>query len=108
MSDVQSRGPRGSGRRVSPRAFPGLSAFFAGYLHQDFIPEHGSAPSAARAFLADASDVERRQVAEELRRLMERTRTWPLEDLQRAVSSLGAAWMPASREELAALLTADS
>ena len=89
---------------MSRDEFPALTAFFAGYLHEDLVPEHGSAERAARSFRADATPDERRAVRAELRRLLARSEGWPLADLRRAVAALGAAWLPASRADIAALL----
>ena len=90
-------------RRVTPKDFPALASFLSGYLHEDFLVEHGSPGQAAAAFLADASPDERRQVDDELRRLLTDTRGWPLGDLRRALKILGAAWSPSDRSELEAL-----
>ena len=95
------------GNHVSPVEFPALTAFFSGYLHEDFVPEHGTARQAARAYRADASPAERSALDEELRRLLARTEGWPLPDLRRALTGLGAAWHPAARADVEALLDQD-
>jgi hypothetical protein len=90
--------------RLRRKDFPALADFFAGYLHEDLLPEHGSAGAAAGAFRADATVAERRKVQEELKRLLARTEGWSTLDLQRAVAALGAAWIPAARVELEELV----
>lgn len=98
--------PRG-GNHVSREEFPALAAFFSGYLHEDFVPEHGTAKQAAQAYRADATPAERRDMDEELRRLLARSERWPLSDLRRAITTLGAAWHPAARADVEALLEQD-
>ena len=88
---------------INPERYPVLRAFFGGYLHQDFVVEHGSPEAAARAFRGDAGDEDARNLTGEWQRFNEETRGWSLRALRRALTDLGAAWAPASRDELAAL-----
>jgi hypothetical protein len=82
-----------------------LSEFLAGYLHEDFPLDYGTPRDAARAFADEASPAERDSVDRELRRFLAQTEGWPIEELRQALASLGAAWQPASRAELEALVT---
>lgn len=91
------------GLRVKPEDFPALAQFLGGYLHQDFLLEHGSAPAAARSFRADASPEEASAVDNELARLLELTERWTVTQIRRFLKSLGAAWLPSSRADLEAL-----
>jgi hypothetical protein len=105
MTRRQPKAKPPEGKRVSREEFPALTAFFSGYLHEDFVPEHGTSTQAARAFHGDASADERRAVNMELIQLLARTEGWTLGDLRRALADLGAAWLPSSRAEVEALLS---
>ena len=93
-------------RKVRPEDFPALAQFFGGYLHQDFLLEHGSAPAAARSFRADASPDEARAVDDELDRLLAMTERWTVTQIRRFLKSLGAAWLPSTRADLETLRSA--
>ena len=93
-------------RKVRPEDFPALAQFFGGYLHQDFLLDHGSAPAAARSFRANASPDEARAVDDELDRLLILTERWTVTQIRRFLKSLGAAWLPSSRADLEALRSA--
>ena len=93
-------------RKVRPEDFPALAQFFGGYLHQDFLLDHGSAPAAARSFRADASPDEARAVDDELERLLTLTERWTVTQIRRFLKSLGAAWLPSTRADLEALRSA--
>jgi len=97
--------PRGPARKAGPpAAFPALRAFCRGYLHEDFLEEHGSPEGAMRAFLAVASPVERKRLAREWRAFSGQARRAALPALRRSVSDeLGAAWSPKSRAEMEAV-----
>jgi len=90
-------------RKVKPEDFPALAQFFGGYLHQDFLLDHESAPAAARSFRADASPEEARAVDDELDRLLAMTERWTVTQIRRFLKALGAAWLPSSRADLEAL-----
>ncbi|MEO7271021.1 MAG: contact-dependent growth inhibition system immunity protein [Vicinamibacterales bacterium] len=89
--------------KVKPEDFPALAQFLGGYLHQDFVLDHGSAPAAARSFRHDASPEEARAVDDELDRLLALTERWTVTQIRRFLKSLGAAWLPSTRAELEAL-----
>jgi hypothetical protein len=86
-------------------AFPALTAFARGYLHEDFPEVHGSARDAAAAFAADAGSEERRQVIEELESLLQLLASLPARAMRRFLTDdLGSRWQPKSREELVEVL----
>jgi hypothetical protein len=85
-------------------AFPTLTAFVRGYLHEDFPAIHGSVRAAA-AFSRDARPDERRLLAQELESLLRATSARPARELRRFVAAeLGSRWEPGSRQDLVALL----
>lgn len=100
-------------RRSSPRTtrtvkaedFPALRDFLAGYLHEDFMQEHGTPDAAARAFAADASADEMDQVRRDAARFAAMIQDWPWSDARLALQRLGAGWAPRSRAALDAWLT---
>lgn len=87
-----------------PDQFPTLAQFAGGYLHQDFAAEHSTAKGAREAFLRDASARERAAFADEGQRFLDVTAALPWADTRAAFAALGAAWRPASRAALGALL----
>jgi CdiI immunity protein len=91
-------------RRVKASDFPELRRVFAGYLHQDFVEEHGSPADALLAFRQDADAAERRRFSKEAKLFLERTRALEFAEVKALVASLGSAWTPASRRALVALL----
>jgi len=98
-----------STRRTSsfdPDRYPALSQFAAGYLHEDFVAEHGTAKGARDAFLRDASARERAAFGREGQRFAEETANLSWADVRAAFTALGGAWRPASRAALAALFEA--
>lgn len=91
---------------LGPDRFPALAQFAAGYLHEDFVAEHGTPVGAVLAFLRDASDEERAAFRAEARQFLEFAafRAWP--DVVRAFSHLGGAWAPRTRTDVVALIRA--
>ena len=85
--------------------FPMLREVFAGYLHEDFAAEHGSAEAALRAFHDDASAGERRRFAKEARLFLAHTATLSLEDTVAFAARLGSRWTPPTRDALVRVLT---
>ena len=92
-------------KRVKASDFPELRRAFAGYLHEDFLEEHASAADAIRAFLAEASAVERKRFDREARRFLELTGDLEFGQALALLDRLGSRWRPESREELAKMLT---
>jgi CdiI immunity protein len=86
--------------------FPELRRVFEGYLHEDFVQEHGTAPAAIAAFHADATPAEQRRFRDESRRFLAATSSLAFAQVQRYVARLGSRWIPASRDELATVLDA--
>lgn len=85
---------------------PMLVNVLRGYLHEDYEAEYGSAVSALRAFVDDASEDEVKALRADLARLIEDARGLTPLKLRRLVSSLGGAWAPAKAAEVEALLAA--
>ena len=92
-------------KRAKPSDFPHLRQVLGGYLHEDFLEEHDSAGAALRAFLGDADAAERKQIATEARRFLDLTQDVEFEAVLTLLHRLGARWAPASRQELAAVLS---
>lgn len=97
-------GPAPSAGDANRARFPALSRFLQGYLHPDFVEQYGSPIGAVRAFRADASEAERQRLDEESREFLTMTRGWSLREVRRALSDLGAGWVPARRAEVGAVL----
>src|SRR5262245_20022399 len=87
--------------------FPALRRVFAGYLHEDFAIEHGTAADALDAFRRDASSVERRRFAAEAKRFLEATQALDFDKVKTLVASLGSRWTPDSWQALVATLYAN-
>jgi hypothetical protein len=86
-------------------AFPHLARFFRGYLHEDFVTEHGSAANALAAFRAELSPADRRALGAECEHLAEALRPMPIAAIRRLlVDEFHSAWNPATRVEVLTLL----
>jgi hypothetical protein len=83
--------------------FPVLKEFFAGYLHEDFNDEYGSAASAARAFRGDASAEESAQARQEWARLRKILTGRSISEVQNSLQKLGGAWRPQDLDEFHSL-----
>jgi hypothetical protein len=83
-----------------PADFPALREFFSAYFHQDFVEEYGSAETAVKNFLADASGDEILQVKEEWKVFRGASRDCPFEESRAALQKLGSAWSPEDEEQL--------
>ena len=91
---------------VRRSGYPALCDFLDGYLHQDFVVEHRTVAGAGAAFLRDANAAERKDLVRELRAFMTATAGLPIGRVGDLVThELGGSWLPASREELDALLS---
>lgn len=90
-------------RGFDPDSFPALAQFAAGYLHEDFAAEHGTAKGAREAFLRDASARERGAFGREALRFVAEISDMSWADARGAFAALGGAWQPASRAALVAL-----
>jgi len=91
-------------KRATASDFPELRRVFAGYLHEEFVQEHGTPAQALEAFRHDADAGERTRFAQEATRFLEQTRALDFDDVAELVSALGSAWTPASRHDLEVLL----
>ena len=91
--------------RLIPSAFPELQRFFAGYLHEDVLVEHGSPKAALRAFRADAAPADERRFRREVKRFLTQTSTLDFDKVRALVHQLGSRWTPPSREALIEVLT---
>jgi hypothetical protein len=80
--------------------FPALREFFAGYLHQDFRDEYGSAAGAVKSFRKDASAAEMRALQREWKRWSSALKKSSPDELAKAARRLGAAWYPRDQAEL--------
>jgi hypothetical protein len=93
-------------KRVKASDFPRLRRVFTGYLHEDFLEEHGSPAAALRAFVEDASPPERARFGRELQRMVEIVQDLDFADALMLLERLGSRWRPESREELDDVLSA--
>ncbi len=77
-----------------------LRSLLDGYLHQDFVVEHGSAVAAVRAALADARGADATAVSSEWRSFLNITSGMDVETRARVLRELaGGAWAPATAAE---------
>jgi hypothetical protein len=88
------------GHEVNPSEFPRLSELARGYLHQDLIPEYGSALQATLAFLKDLPASGRKEAAAEAFRFREIIHEWRNAAANEAFASLGSSWIFIARDEL--------
>jgi len=91
-------------RRTPAPVFRQLRRVFAGYLHEDFLVEHGTPEAALGAFRADASPRELERFRNEAKRFLAHTSTLDFGEVREFVRQLGSRWVPPSRESLIALL----
>ncbi len=93
-------------KKIPAPAFPALASFGRGYLHQDFLEEHGSPEAALEAFLADATPGEARRLAREWQDFALRLRGRPPAVVRRLLAAeLGTAWSPRSGARVVALFS---
>jgi hypothetical protein len=98
-SGRDSRGP------LTAADYPALETFFSGYLHEDFVQDHGTPQRALRAYRADAGAEEKARFEREARHLLEAAATLPFDAVAGFIRrDLGAAWRPTGIEELEQLL----
>ena len=89
--------PKGA---FDPADYPALREMLPAYLHQDFADEYGSAETAVRSFLQEASGDEILQVKEDWLRFRQALTGRPLKECQAALRRLGSAWNPQNEVEL--------
>lgn len=86
--------------------YPQLEAFFCGYLHQDYLEEHGDVAGAVAAFRREARAAERRSVKKEWKAFRAATAGETLKTVGETLTrGLGGAWVPRKRADLVALDT---
>jgi hypothetical protein len=92
-------------RPVIAAAFPELSQVLQGYLHEDFVIEHGSAHDAIAAYKADASTEERARFGREAVRFIRMVRGTRISAIRRILArEFRSAWEPRSVAELRGVL----
>lgn len=83
-----------------------LRRFFEGYMHEDFVHEHGTPEGALRAYEADASEPERRRLRSDATKMLAAVESGSLSDARTLLATLGAKWTPRSLAALKKWLTA--
>lgn len=91
--------------RGAPTEFPELERVFSGYLHEDFLAEHGSPEAALRAFREDASPDEWRRFQREAKRFAGLANVRDFDHVCKLLQRLGSRWTPPSRDALMTVLT---
>jgi len=90
---------------LSAARWPMLAWFFSGYLHEDYLADHGSPEGALRAWRDDASSRERAAFERESRELIDAAARVPFDTIAAFVRrDLGSAWRPSDRARLERLL----
>ncbi len=86
---------------INRENFPALTAFFRGYLHQDFEEEFGSAAEAIAVFRADAGPDEWAAFMREWDLFWTLAGDLPVSRIARLMTKvLGGYWTPESHEEI--------
>ena len=86
---------------VTRGAFPVLTTFVHGYLHEDWMLDYETAREARDEFLRDALPEERREFDRECRIFHERTSRLSIEEVRQVlVEGLGSAWSPEDLAEV--------
>ena len=86
------------------QAYPAIAAFVRGYLHQDALPEYGSAHAAAHQFCRDADSQQVEVLRREWRQFRRQNATLP--EINRSLDRLGSAWEFQSIDEFERMLEA--
>ena len=86
--------------QFDPAQFPRLREFARGYLHQDLIPEYGSAFEATRAYLRDLAAADQKEAAAEAFRFRGLAQHWSNQAANQAIAALGGSWTFISKDEL--------
>jgi hypothetical protein len=84
--------------------FPLLREFAMGYLHQDLIPEYGTAVEAAKTYLADLGANERKELGAESLQMLAASRGWSVAELNQQFHRMGSAWTFVSPDEFEQVL----
>ncbi|HEY3380714.1 MAG TPA: contact-dependent growth inhibition system immunity protein [Vicinamibacterales bacterium] len=87
-------------------AYPTLESFFSGYLHEDFVSEHGTPEGALRMWRMDANAKEKSRLGAEAAAFLSVASQLPFETVAGFVRrELGSAWRPSSLKRLEDLFT---
>lgn len=70
--------------------FPALRDFLRGYFHEDCIDEYGSLEGAARQFVKDADQEQRKALASEWEKFVELMEKSPLRKINEALRGMGS------------------
>jgi hypothetical protein len=89
MTERPARDPASRGNRE-------FAAFLDGYLHQDFVSEHGTAEAAAREYARVATTSERRAALAGLEAFIAIAETETRQEWLRRLHLIGGAWRPRS------------
>jgi len=89
---------------IHAKDFPHLSEFARGYLHQDLIPEYGSALQATKSYLHDLGVDGRKKVAQEAFQFRSAIRDLSAAETNDAIERLGASWTFIYKDELEQVL----
>ena len=96
---MKGRKGQSRGRKSGPE-FTVLREFFAGYLHQDFRDEYGSAVEAAAAFCKDAQPADIAALRNEWDVWRNQLGNVSLAKVAAAIHRLGGAWQPQTLGDL--------
>jgi hypothetical protein len=89
------------GPSLSAIRFPQLESFFSGYLHEDYVADHGSPEGALRAWRLDATPKESQQLDDEACQLLQAADALPFEQVAAFIRrDLGSAWKPSDLARL--------
>lgn len=84
--------------------WPCLESLLAGYLHQDFVVEHGDAPAAVRAWLAESTPDQAVTLSSEWRSFLNVTSGMDVETRARTLRDIaGGSWAPRDAAEFEAV-----
>lgn len=90
---------------ITRGAFPVLSTFLRGYLHEDWERDYETPREARDEFLKDATAAERREFRTECEIFHARTAQLTFDDVTDVLAgALGSAWRPADVDEVREVL----
>lgn len=89
---------------MGPMEWPYLQSLCGGYLHQDFVAEHGSARAAVEAYLADTGPIDATRLSSEWRTFLNVTNGMDAASRARVLREVaGGSWDPADAAEFGAV-----
>jgi|SRR5271167_786319 len=86
--------------KKSGEDFPALRDFLRGYFHEDCIDEYGSLEGAARQFVEDADQEQRKALASEWEKFVELMEKSPLRKINEALRGMGSRCEFSSLDEI--------